>query len=142
MSSPHPAATTKAAFLTEGFTLTILDTTGLQEDCGICTKPIYKAKCDSDAKSHNHGNHCSLEQKDTHAAAPLDEYPEPGIKIKACGDVMGHQCALTWFEHKSTCPFCRAKLFVSREEEEEEEYVRLLEELALEGRGKRIVTWF
>jgi peptidase E len=33
---------TKEAFLTEGYELTILDTAGEQEDCAICTKPIYK----------------------------------------------------------------------------------------------------
>jgi hypothetical protein len=111
MSSPY---VTKEAFLAEGYELTILDTTEEQEDCAICTRPIYKPDCDGDSKSHNH-TACSSEQKAKPVPAtvkPIEgEYPEPGLKLKACGHVLGHSCALTWFKSANTCPFCRTKLF-------------------------------
>jgi hypothetical protein len=79
---------TKAKFLRDGFELTILEsTTSGEEDCAICTRPIY---C---------GSH------------PSNEPAEPGLRIKACGHVLGATCALKWFEEKNSCPFCRATLF-------------------------------
>ncbi|KAF1911379.1 hypothetical protein BDU57DRAFT_524467 [Ampelomyces quisqualis] len=108
-------AITKATFLAEGFDLTILDTTSPEQDCAICTKPIYQAKCDNDAKSHNHGPHCSPAPNDKPATpAPI---AEPGIRLKACGHVLGHRCALRWFELKNSCPFCRREVFVLGGEE-------------------------
>jgi hypothetical protein len=79
---------TKAGLLQEGFELTILESPNSgEEDCGICTRPLY---C---------GSH------------PAAEPAEPGLRIKACGHVLGATCALKWFEEKNSCPFCRATLF-------------------------------
>jgi hypothetical protein len=79
---------TKAGLLQEGFELTILESPNSgEEDCGICTRPLY---C---------GSH------------PAAEPAEPGLRIKACGHVLGATCALKWFEEKNSYPFCRATLF-------------------------------
>jgi hypothetical protein len=80
---------TKAAFHSEGYEAFE------QGDCNICTKQI----CSVDAKLHEHGT----EEDET----------EPGIKITACGHVLGKECALKWWEEANSCPFCRVKLFPS-----------------------------
>lgn len=45
-----------------------------------------------------------------------DDETEPGIKITACGHVLGKECALRWFEEANSCPFCRVELFPSAED--------------------------
>jgi hypothetical protein len=119
---------TEEAFHADGYELTILDATGTYDDCGICCKPIYKPQCDSDSTSHDH-HLCSSEPKQSSTPAPtmgpLDEYPEPGLKIKACGHVLGHLCALKWFEQANSCPFCRVRLFPHDKDWKEEHAVRI-----------------
>jgi hypothetical protein len=76
---------TKEAFLREGIELTILEhSSHEEEDCAICTRPIYNGTSSTS---------------------------EPGLRIIACGHVLGHTCALKWLETANSCPFCRAKLF-------------------------------
>jgi hypothetical protein len=136
MASFYAHKTTEA-FLAEGYELTILDTAGEQEDCAICTRPIYKPKCDSDGRSHNH-DCCSSEQEVKPNPAAIKpffgEFPEPGLKIKACGHVLGHRCALKWFENANSCPFCRRKLFASEKDWKEQfaHHIALLDRLIAE----------
>jgi hypothetical protein len=109
----------KEEFMKFGFILTILDTTREEEDCGICLKPLYAPKCDNEAHDHEA---CSSEQKDKTkpiSAAPRDplDLAHPGLKLVECGHVIGHKCALEWFDHSNTCPFCREEMFPKKEEE-------------------------
>jgi hypothetical protein len=107
----------KKFFLDHEVELTIGDPTPLHDpNCAICFKPIYQAKCDHKADTHDHYL-CSKERKsktdtDSHQN-PLqgDQLPEPGLKIKACGHIFGRQCFLRWVETEHTCPMCRTKLF-------------------------------
>jgi hypothetical protein len=78
---------TKTAFLTKGTELTILELSH-EEDCAICTRPIYNGTSSTS---------------------------EPGLRIIACGHILGHTCALKWLETANSCPFCRAKLFPPEE---------------------------
>jgi hypothetical protein len=138
---------TVEVFHADGYELTILDATTQYDDCGICCKPIYKTECDKDATSHDH-HLCSSEQNSASALAPtmdpLDEYPGPGLKIKACGHVMGQRCALKWFEQANSCPFCRVRLFPHEKDWKEEHAVRIEEIERLiaedEAQGDRPVT--
>jgi hypothetical protein len=112
----HPS---KKAFLAEGFELTILETSGPQQDCPICKIPIYLSECKDTTHPHD-SCPCSLEP--TPKADPASEIPEIGLRIKACGHEMGHQCALDFFEFAKygACPLCRIALFPTEQDEEDE----------------------
>jgi hypothetical protein len=110
-SSSSPLYATKKDFMVEGFELTILDATREQEDCSICYRPIYKPECDGNTRSHDHNKCHTLEPKPKPTRLILNGNPEPGLKLNACGHVLGYTCAMTWFEQSDTCPLCRTKLF-------------------------------
>jgi len=122
----------KEAFLEEGLELTILETTGEQQECCICLKPIYKAECDGNAATHHHGS-CSSEPKSeaNPASSPVDDIPEIRIKIRACGHEIGHQCAMAFFESSvyGQCPLCRVKLFPTDKDWEDEHMAWAMEQI-------------
>jgi hypothetical protein len=103
MTSTTYTHKSKTAFLQEGIELTILELTPSQEDCAICTRPLYNGTC------------CTS---------------EPGLRIIACGHILGHTCALRWLETANSCPFCRAKLFPTENVVKEDWAVRAARQLA------------
>jgi hypothetical protein len=118
-STTFPVCSSPEEFLAEGFELTIIEAHGEQDECPICYRPIYKAECDGNTNSHIHEMCGTSEKKPQPPRSPSDPYPEPGLRLKRCGHVIGYTCAMAWFERSNTCPMCRAALYVVSWVEEE-----------------------